>query len=322
MRNRNKSAQVVVITGASSGIGQCSALEFSKDGASLVLAGRDKEALEAVRNTLTTPGDAISVPCDVTDLGSVQNVCRTAVEHFGRIDVWLNNAVVGVYGDFEDVPLRVFRHVFETAFFGYVHGAAAALVQFRKQSSGVVINVASVLGTIGIPHMSSYVAAKHAVIGFSECLRQELSNTGIAVCTVIPAAIDTPFYDHAANFTGRRIHPLPPVYRPELVANAIVEVAAKPRKQIFVPRSAAVLPLLRALAPTVTEGISARLINRFQIGRERVATTPGNLYEPRHRPFRPARRSALKVTLLVAATAATASMLVFGGRKDRLRKTA
>jgi short-subunit dehydrogenase len=318
--SREPGRQVIVITGATGGIGQATAIEFSKRGADLVLAGRSKDALENVRSRLAAPSRALAVSTDVTSWKSVQDLARSAVERFGRLDVWVNNAVVAMYGDFETVSLEDFRRVFETAFFGYVHGAAAALPYFREQRSGVLINVASVLGVIGIPHMSSYVAAKHAVVGFSEGLRQELTGTNIAVCTVLPGTVDTPFYDHAANFTGRKIHPLSPAFPPKQVANAIVRLAHQPRKQVFVPRTGALLPFLRAVAPGTSESVSARLINNFQIGEESAPPTEGNLYQPKHES-RERGRSLAKV-IGFGAAAAAASILLAARRKSRSDKAA
>jgi short-subunit dehydrogenase len=297
-----------VITGASSGIGKATAAEFSRRGAKVAMAGRSGEALESVRKNLHAPERAICVPTDVTDVDSVQRLAEATIREFGRIDIWVNNAVVAMYGDFETVSLPDFRQVFETAFFGYVNGAAVVLPIFRKQSAGLLINIASVLGTIGIPHMSSYVAAKHAVVGFSECLRQELAGTGIDVCTIFPASIDSAFYGHAANFTGHRIHPLPPVYRPERVARAIVDVAEKPRKRRFVPGSASAFQLIHALFPQMTERVSRRLIDRFQIGKERAEPTLGNLYEPRH--DEPSRRR-IPTVVFAGCLGATAAAIFF-----------
>lgn len=301
--------QIIVITGAAGGIGQATARECSKRGAHLVLAGRSANALEQVRLSLTNPRSAFSVSTDVANLESVMALARLAVERFGRIDVWVNNAAVGMYGDFEDVPLADFRQVFETAFFGYVHGASAVLPIFRRQGRGTLINVASILGVIGIPHMSSYVAAKHAVVGFSECLRQELTGSAISVCTVLPATIDTSFYDNAANFTGRTVQPMPPVYSPEAVAKTIIRLSVRSQKQAFVPRSAALLMIFHSVALRLIETISKGLIDRFQIRGEPAAPTKGNLYEPRHTSIKP-RVARLKFAGIATLGAAAALLLL------------
>jgi short-subunit dehydrogenase len=284
MRSGNRlKGQVVVITGASSGIGLASAINFSSEGAIVVLIARDKKALARVaKDCQSAKVKTLSIGADVTDVDSMRYAAQTAFKRFGRIDVWVNNAVVAQYGDFENIPLVDFHRVMDTAFFGCVNGTAAVLPYFRRQGHGRLINIASVLGTIGIPHMSSYVAAKHAVIGFSESLRQELSGSGIDVCVVAPASIDTPFYRHAANLTGRELRPLPPVFTPERVAERIVQLAKRPRKLAFVPNSAALVPIARAIAPNLAERIAKYLINNYQFGSEPAAPTVGNLYSPRN----------------------------------------
>jgi NAD(P)-dependent dehydrogenase (short-subunit alcohol dehydrogenase family) len=182
---RRKQCTVAVITGASSGIGRATALELSKRGISVVLASRRKHALNEVADECKGFGvEALVVVTDVTDESAVRTLAHQAFRRFGSLDIWVNNAVVGLYGDFEDVSASEFRRVIETDFFGYVNGARAALPYFRRQGHGILVNVASVLGTFGIPHMSSYVAAKHAIVGFSDALRQELRGSGIRMCTI------------------------------------------------------------------------------------------------------------------------------------------
>jgi short-subunit dehydrogenase len=305
--------QVVVLTGASSGIGAAAAVDFSKHGAQVVLVARSEEALEGVRSRLSAPEQAVSIAADVTDAESLNRVACAAAERFGRIDVWVNNAVAAMYGDFDRVPLADFRQVIETAFFGCVHGCAAVLPYFQQQRSGVLINVASVLGVLGIPHMSSYVAAKHAVVGFSESLRQELSDTGIEVCTLVLGSVDTPFYEHAGNVTGHRVRPLPPACAPERVARAIVRLANTPQKQLFVPAGAAALPLLRAVSPQLTERISAWLVDRFQIRKESAEPTRGNLYQPIHNQGD--RHTANTVGLTAAALGGGAILFLLLSRR-------
>ena len=272
---------VAVITGASSGIGRATALEFASRGIAVVLTSRRRNALNEVADECSTFGvRSLVLAADIADENSVQRVARQAFREFGHLDIWVNNAVVGLYGDFERIPPQDFRRVIETDFFGYVNGARAVLPYFRQQGCGVVVNVASVLGKIAIPHMSSYVAAKHAIVGFSDALRQELRGTAIRVCTILPWSIDTPFYVNAGNYTGREIHPVPPVVDPRRVAIAIVDAVEGERDRVFAPSASAFIALARAVFPVLTERIANFVIKRFQIGSRRVPSTPGNLYRP------------------------------------------
>lgn len=198
---------VVVITGASSGIGRAAAQEFARRGATLVLAARRAQALDEVaRECKELGGHALAVPTDVTDEAAVQDLARRAIETFGRIDVWVNNAAVTLFARIEEAPYEDYRRVIETNLLGYVHGARAAIPYFREQGSGVLVNVSSVVGKVGQPNTSAYCATKFAIVGLSECLRQELLDVeDIHVCTVMPPSVDTPIFQHAANYTGRVI---------------------------------------------------------------------------------------------------------------------
>ncbi len=273
---------VVVITGASSGIGRATALAFARRGASVALAARREDPLRALaRDCESEGGRALAVPADVTDADAVEELAQRATEAFGRLDTWVNNAGVTLFSRFEEAPPDLFRRVVETNFFGYVHGARAALARFREQGSGVLVNNASVNARVPGPYVSAYVAAKWAVRGWSESLRQELRDAGdIHVCTLLPASIDTPLFQHAANFTGRGVKPLNPLNPPEKVADAIVGLAERPRREIPVGRGARLLSLQRALAPALAERAFAAQVERDHFRDEPAAPTAGNLLEP------------------------------------------
>jgi NAD(P)-dependent dehydrogenase (short-subunit alcohol dehydrogenase family) len=273
---------VVVITGASSGIGRAAALEFARRGATVVVAARHQQALnDLVRECEDLGARALAVPVDVTDAEAVEGLARRAIETFGRIDVWVNDAAVTLFGRIEEVPLEDYRRVIETNLFGYVHGARAAIPYFREQGSGVLINVASVAGKIGQPYTSAYNASKFAIVGLSECLRQELLDAeDIHVSTVLPASIDTPLFQHAANYTGRAVKPLTPIYEARQVALTIVKLAESPKREVVVGGSGRRLLLMHALMPALAERQMAQKVEQDHFQDRAAGSSPNNLFEP------------------------------------------
>jgi len=231
----------VVITGASSGIGRAAARAFAASGARLVLAARREAALEElVTQCERAGGQAIAIPTDVTDAAAVQQLAREASElGDGRIDTWINNAGVGAVGDFEQVPIETHDQVVRVNLLGYMHGAHAVLPIFKRQASGVLINNISLGAWVPMPYAVAYSASKFGLRGYSEALRAELRRwPNIHVCDIFPAFIDTPGFQHGANYTGHRLRPAPPVYAPERVAAAMVALARKPRRAVTVGASA------------------------------------------------------------------------------------
>ena len=271
-----------MVTGASSGIGKATALAFAQRGARVVVTARRADALaDAVRQCEQRGAQALAVVADIADEQAAENVARQAEERFARIDVWVNNAASGIYGRLEDVPTDAWRRALETNVLGYVHGARAALARFRRQRSGVLITVSSVHGAGGAPLASAYVATKFAVRGLSESLRQELRRErDIHVCTVLPSSIDTPFFQHAANYSGRRLKALRPVVAPERVAAAIVKLAERPRREVVVGYAGRQLTATRMLAPRLYDRLNAFLVERDSVVDQPAPRTDGNLYEP------------------------------------------
>jgi NAD(P)-dependent dehydrogenase (short-subunit alcohol dehydrogenase family) len=291
LRNGNDSDHslrglVVLITGASSGIGRATSIAFARRGSHVVVAARRAKALDdVVRDCVGWGGQALAVPTDITVPEQVDELVRAAIDRFGRIDVWINNAAVLMLGRLDVVPMDAFRRVMATNFFARVYCTRAALRHFRARKEGVIIDVNSVLGRLAQPYASSYVASKFAGRGLSESLREELLDTpGIRVCSVFPAPVDTPIYSHAANFTARQIRPIWPLYRAMTVAEQIVALVRSPEREVFAGRIGPLMSLVHALMPTLTERLVRSAIDRVQVSRDRRVPTLGNLMHPSSEP--------------------------------------
>ncbi len=277
---------VVVITGASSGVGRACAEAFAARGWHVVLAARRAEELNEVARRCRERGTgrALPIPTDVTDAAAVDRLAQEAVAAFGRIDVWLNNAAVAAFGALDEIPADVCRKVIDTDVMGYVYGARAALTAMRRQGSGTLINVSSVVGASPVPYNAPYAVAKAAVRALGTSLRQELWLEGhrdVHVCTVLPATMDTPFFQSAANYSGRKVTPMAPVYTPERAARTILRLARSPRRESYVGPAAAVLACWTKLFPGPTEKALAYQMNRSHLSRtESAPDTAGTVPHP------------------------------------------
>jgi NAD(P)-dependent dehydrogenase (short-subunit alcohol dehydrogenase family) len=229
---------VVVITGASSGIGRATAREFAHRGAAVALAARQESILNEVAEECRGLGArTLVVPTDTSDDSAVEALAQRTMEQFGHLDVWVNGAAVYAAGRFEDVPADVFRRVIETDLLGYAAGARSALRQFRR-------------------------------------------GTNIHACALLPASIDTPIFQHAANYSGRALRAMSPVTSPEKVARAVVKLAEHPRRQALVGASAGFLTRLSVFLPGLADRMVARMIEFQHFRAAPAAPTPGNLFAP------------------------------------------
>jgi short-subunit dehydrogenase len=226
-------------------------------------------------------GHALAVPTDVTDEAAVQALAERAIERFRRVDAWVNNAGVYTVGRFVDTPPAAFRRTVEVNLMGSVHGARAILPHFRAQGAGVLVQVASIDAHLPAPLVSAYVASKWAVLGLAESLRQEVRDLDcVHVAVVSPAAVDTPLWQHAANYTGREIKAASPTYAPEQVARAIADQIERPRREVLVGAVGRAMARQRRLAPAMTDRLFAAFMDRDQLTDRPAPPTDGALFEP------------------------------------------
>ena len=227
--------QVIVITGASSGIGLVTAKEAARRGAQVVLVARNERDLEgAVESIRAEGGRAAYHVADMADQDQVDGIGETAVREFGRIDTWVNNAGVALYGRLADLSTDDMRRQFDVNYWGQVYGSLTALPHLKVQG-GALINVASALPNRAIPLQGNYAATKHALKAFTDALRMELEEEGVPISVTLlkPGSVDTPLFDKARSYLGVEPQPVPPVYAPEVVAGAILACAQRPLRQVI-----------------------------------------------------------------------------------------
>ncbi len=275
MRNKGMRNRVVVITGASSGFGRGAALKFAEGGAKVVLAARRRRELKEVAKECEQRGaKALVVETDVSNPREVEELAERAVHKFGKIDVWVNNAGVGAVGHFEETPLEEHEQVIKTNLLGTIYGSYAALQQFLEEGRGVLINIGSIAGKIAAPYLSTYSASKFGIRGLGMALRQELEENeqdNIHVCTVMPVSHDTPFFEHAANYSGKPVEPIPPVYDPQNVVDVIYELALAPEDEVVVGPSGKVASAAQRLAPSLTEKLMGWRAHKSQMKQKKTA---------------------------------------------------
>jgi NAD(P)-dependent dehydrogenase (short-subunit alcohol dehydrogenase family) len=248
--------QIVVITGASSGIGRETALMFGERGATVVLAARNETALASVAKEVERIGGrASAVVTDVARWEQVARLARQAAERFGRIDTWVNNAGVSAYATVEELTVAEIERVIQVNLLGEIYGMKAALPYLKRQRHGTIINVASALAERAVPLQAAYCASKHGIKGFTEALRLELAReqSGITVTLIEPSSINTPLFTHARSKMGVEPMPIPPIYEPRVVAEAILFAAEHPRRTIVAGGAGKVMTILQRISPVLLD---------------------------------------------------------------------
>jgi short-subunit dehydrogenase len=305
------SEQVIVITGASSGIGLATAEMAAASGARVVLTARNgSDLLDVVNRIRAAGGRAFHIAADVSDPDAVDAIANFAVEQFGGFDTWVNNAGIGMYGKLTATPLADKRRLFEVDFWGVVHGCRTAVKHLEK-SGGAIINIGSVASDRAAPLLGIYSAAKHAVKGYTDALRMELEyeRIPIAVSLVKPGSINTPFIEHARSHMAAEPEFIPPVYAPEEVARAILHCAVRPTRDVLVGGSAKLMSTLGAMAPrTMDAYLEATAFSQQQ------RHTPNDGIDALNRPRRDGRRRGPTSRSTMKRSAYTRAALSDAGR--------
>ncbi|MBT0773413.1 SDR family oxidoreductase [Kineosporia sp. J2-2] len=280
---------VVVITGASAGIGRATAVAFAGRGAKVALLARGEVGLEgAAREVREAGGEALVIPVDVADAEAVQRAAERAETELGPVDVWVNSAFTSVFAPFSEVSAEEFRRVTEVTYLGTVYATQAALKLMRPRDRGAIVQVGSALAYRGIPLQSAYCGAKHAVQGFHESLRIELMNEGSGIRTTMVQmpAVNTPQFSWVLSRLPKQAQPVPPIYQPEVAAQAVLYAADHPgRREYWVGTGAAKTILGNALVPAVLDKYLSRTgFSSQQTPDPRPADQPQNLWEPADGP--------------------------------------
>ena len=277
--------QVVVLMGASSGIGREAALRFGKRGAKVVVSARGEEGLDSlVEEIRGEGGEAIAVPADTSQFEQVKVVVDRAVEEYGRLDTWVHLAAVGLFATFEQTTPEEFERVIDVNLMGQVYGAMAALPHIKREGRGALVHISSVEAKRSFPFHSAYGASKHGIDGFVEALRVELKHEGwpISVTQVMPGTINTPFFDKGRSKLGVKPVGIPPIYEPETVADIIVYAAENPARDLVSGGAAQALIINQRLSPRMLDAVLATRAGFApqKTNEPRSEDDPDNLYAP------------------------------------------
>lgn len=280
------SEQVVVITGASSGIGRETAIQFGRQGASVVLAARNETALREVEKEVERLGGrAHVVVTDVAEWDQVDRLAREAADRFGRIDTWINNAAASEYAPVEEMTAEEIERQIQVILVSQIYGMKAALPHLKRQGQGTIINNASILAARAVPLQAGYCAAKHGIKGFTEALRLELEHerSGINVTLLMPSSINTPLFDHARSKLGVKPQPIPPFYESRVVAEAILFAAEHPRRDIIVGSAGKMLAVMERISPSLVDRLMLTRGAMFEMQKtDQPDNGQDNLFKPVH----------------------------------------
>ena len=280
----NHTSEVVVITGASAGVGRATARNFARHGARIALLARGTDGLEAAqRDVQELGGTAIVIPVDVANPEQVEAAAARVEIDLGKIDIWINNAMASVFSPIKEMTPEEFRRVTEVTYLGYVYGTLAALKRMLPRDRGVIVQVGSALAYRGIPLQSAYCAAKHAVQGFCDSLRCELlhDNSGVRLTMVQLPALNTPQFGWVKSRLPRKAQPVPPIFQPEVAAEAIYFAAHNPRREFYVGAPSVAVISINKLAPGLLDYILARTgYDSQQYDGAEDPNRPNNLWQP------------------------------------------
>jgi NADP-dependent 3-hydroxy acid dehydrogenase YdfG len=274
---------IVVVSGASAGVGRATVRAFARDGWDIALIARGEAGLSAAADEVRSVGRrALEIPLDVADAKAVQEAADRVEQDLGPIDVWVNVAMESVFAPVLDTTADEYRRVTEVNYLGYVHGTLAALRTMTARDSGVIIQVGSALAYRSIPLQSAYCATKHAIVGFTDSLRSELihDRSHVRVCVVHLPAVDTPQFGWVRSRLPKRAQPVPPIFEPEVAAEAILAMAYRPRRELFVGRSTLLAVWGQKFVPGWLDGYLARTAYSGQQTGEPRPDRPDNLDRP------------------------------------------
>jgi NAD(P)-dependent dehydrogenase (short-subunit alcohol dehydrogenase family) len=279
------SSRVVVVTGASGGIGRATAAAFGACGDRVALLARGERGLQAAAEEVRRSGGAaLVVPTDVADARQVEAAAVTVEAELGEIDVWVNNALASAFAPFDQISPDEFARVTEVTYLGYVYGTMSALRRMRSRDRGAIVQVGSALAYRGIPLQTPYCGAKHAIQGFHEALRCELlhERSNVHVTMVQMPAVNTPQFSWVLSRLPRHPQPVPPIYQPEVAARAVLHAADHPRRrEYWVGASTAATLVANAVAPGLLDRYLARTgFDSQQTKDPRSADAPENLWKP------------------------------------------
>jgi NAD(P)-dependent dehydrogenase (short-subunit alcohol dehydrogenase family) len=252
---------VVVVTGASAGVGRAAAVRFGRAGARVALIARGRAGLEGARREVEAAGgQALVVPCDVTDAAAVEAAAERIERELGPIDVWVNDATATVFAEFKDITPQEFKRVTEVSYLGYVYGTRAALRRMLPRDRGTIVQVGSALAYRGIPLQTAYCGAKHAIQGFTESVRCELlhDRSRVWITMVQLPALNTPQFSWSRSRMARKAQPVPPIFQPEIAGDAIYFAAHHRRRQLFVGMPTVISIVGNAIAPGLGDRYLAR----------------------------------------------------------------